>query len=384
MNQLKSKQSLTVNYSVGSILYGGGLGDTAYNAALGIFQKGWLKGLFVSDYRPNVIDLKKITSFGIQGKLLRQIAAKLGSVGYRWHDQAFDRFVSVRLTEADIFHGWNQHCLLSLKKAKTLGSKTIVERASSHLLTAKALLEEEYRRFQAPLVSVDEVSLQRGLEEFELADFITVPSDFAYQSFLNHQFSASKIKKIPFGVDLAKFRPRQSEESGRPFRFLFVGQISLRKGVQYLLPAWEKLNLPNVELVLAGAVQPDLQSFLKKTGLPANTKIQYFSAVEQAYQASDVFVFPSLEEGMALVTLEALASGLPTITTLNSGSIIKNNQEGFIVPIRNTEALTQKMKQLYEDKQTRQKMAKAARLTAEKYSWDQYRTNLLDFYQTLI
>ena len=219
--------------------------------------------------------------------------------------------------------------------------------------------------------------MERALKELELADYVLVPSDFAFQSFLEQGFAKNKLKKIPFGVDLDRFKPTAKTEG--PFTFLFMGQIGLRKGIQYLLEAWKELNLRDARLLIAGGVQADARELLKKTSLET-IEIKFFTDPTEAYQQADVFVFPSLEEGMALVTLEAMATGLPVITTFNSGSVVQNDVDGFIIPAFDSRSLKERMNELYQNREKREKLGTAARLTAEKNSWDQYRSNLLKFY----
>jgi glycosyltransferase involved in cell wall biosynthesis len=89
-----------------------------------------------------------------------------------------------------------------------------------------------------------------------------------------------------------------------------------------------------------------------------------------------VFVYPSLHEGSAIATYEALASGLPVITTANSGSVVRDSSEGFIVPIRDVEALKEKILLLYGDRQLREEMGRNARKRAEDFTWSAYRRRL--------
>ena len=372
---------LTVNYSVGTTFNGGGIGYTAYNAALASYQKKWLHHLFASSANPSEIPADLITTMGIRGELLRKLPRYFGSVGYRWHDEAFDRFVAERLDDATIFHGWNQHSLYSLKAAKKRGSRLVLERASSHLLTAKQILEEEYRRFGVKAPVIDPISLETGLAEFDETDYVLVPSQFAYQSFLEQGYPKEKLHLLPFGVDVVTFQP-QPKTTG-VFTFLFVGQVGLRKGIPYLLEAWEQFRNEPVRLVLAGAVQSDLQAYLQAYPIARNISVGFVENIKEAYSQADVFVFPSLEEGMALVTLEAMASGLPVITTPNAGSIVTDGEDGFVVPIRDAVALAATMKLLYQDRKLSEKVGRAASRSAQEYTWEKYRQGLTTFYQLI-
>jgi glycosyltransferase involved in cell wall biosynthesis len=102
------------------------------------------------------------------------------------------------------------------------------------------------------------------------------------------------------------------------------------------------------------------------------------------FQQADVFVFPSLYEGSALVIYEALASGLPVITTPNSGSVVRDGLEGYVVPIRDARALAEKIAQLYSDRALRKDMGARARRRAEEYPWSAYRRRLAEFIRPLV
>ncbi len=90
------------------------------------------------------------------------------------------------------------------------------------------------------------------------------------------------------------------------------------------------------------------------------------------YQAADIYVFPSLFEGSSLSIYEAMASGLPVVTTKNSGSIIRDKKDGFIIPIRDSQDTKEKILQLYQNKNLRQKMGASAREQIKHFTWQIY------------
>jgi glycosyltransferase involved in cell wall biosynthesis len=152
-----------------------------------------------------------------------------------------------------------------------------------------------------------------------------------------------------------------------------------RKGLEYLLKAWRRLRLPNAELVLAGRGRVDrtllagFASEFKYVGALSNAEL------EELYITSDLFCMPSLIEGYGLVYLEALASGLPVIATRNTGAadIVQDGREGFIVPIRDVEALAEKLEWAYRNRSALAEMRTAARMLAEQYSWSRFRRGLI-------
>jgi glycosyltransferase involved in cell wall biosynthesis len=102
------------------------------------------------------------------------------------------------------------------------------------------------------------------------------------------------------------------------------------------------------------------------------------SQVREEFRRADVFVLPTLAEGMALVHLEAMACGVPVITTPHCGSVVRHGVDGLIVPIRDSRALADSMERLINDRVIRQQYSTAARLRSQEFSWREYGRRLLD------
>ena len=374
---------MQVIYCVGTRFAGGGFGNVAYNDVRGIDARGYLKRLLASSCRPTQVDPRLIRSLGLLGRGLRKLASYDPSgLIYGLHDLIFERWAARQVEPCDIFHGWNGYCLGALRRARALGAVTVVERASSHILTQKRLLEEEYAAFGlGPGTIAPAWVVERCLREYEEADYVLVPSEFAYRSFVEQGFPEAKLRCLPFGVDVERFRP--AAEEPETFRVLYVGQLSLRKGIPYLLRAWRELALPNAELVLVGVPGPGDRRWLSSLLTPSVQVFGYTPDLPAHYRSASVFVFPSIEEGSALVTYEALASGLPVITTFNAGSLVQDGQEGFVVPIRDVAALKDHLRTLHDHPELRQQMRRAARRRAEEYPWQRRVNGLLTLYEGL-
>lgn len=213
--------------------------------------------------------------------------------------------------------------------------------------------------------------INRITEEIKLADKIAVGSDFAKKTLIENRVAENKIAVIPYGADTAVFSPKIKEQNNAGFKILFVGNISVRKGCHYLLEAVKQLDMPGIKLTMIGGMEDGY--FSEKYG-------DYFEwlphvphdKIASYYNDADIFVFPSLFEGSSLATYEALACGLPVITTANSGSVVRNGKDGFIIPIRNIEAIKEKIMLLRDNKALRGDMARNARRQAKNYTWDIY------------
>jgi len=217
--------------------------------------------------------------------------------------------------------------------------------------------------------------VERCKAEALAADWVLAPSGYVRDSLIEEGVGPSRIVILPYGVDITRFRPSSRRDDG-VFRILFVGGIGQRKGIKYLLEAFTRLRLPNAELVLVGGIvgggkglKPYAGSFRHIANVPHHE-------VHTWYQNADIFVYPSLHEGSALAIYEALASGLPVITTRNAGSVVRDGDEGFIVPIRDVEILTEKILSLYRDRELRIAMSLKARKRAECFTWKHYRQSL--------
>ncbi len=221
--------------------------------------------------------------------------------------------------------------------------------------------------------------------ECEQADRILVGSQFARNAFMEEGFPAEKIIVIPYGADLTRFSQRSSRaERGKTFRALFVGSIVQRKGVSYLLRAYQRFKSANTELLLVGNYPDDMRPFV-----PFRDDFKHIPHVPQAdlpkiYQNADVFVFPSLLEGMGLVVLEAMASGLPVITTPNGpGDLVRDGVDGFVVPIRDVDTIVEKLEFLRTHPEDRLRMGQNARERAKEFTWERYKEKVTEFIRAL-
>lgn len=375
---------MKIIYSLLPKFAGSGIGNVAYYAVSQIYRCNMLKRLLTTSFVPTEINEKLISTVFVRDLPGFRLTPLLSDIDYIIRDNLYDFLVSFFIDKCDIFHGWAHSCLYCLKKAKKYGAKTVVECASTHILNRKQMIEKEYALWNVRYRRLDSFLIEKSLREYEETDYVFVPSNFAKNTFVQYKFNPDKVAVLPFGVDTKKFQPTKLKDDA--FRLIFVGEIGLRKGVQYLLKAWQELKLPKAELVLIGAVAPYFRNILKRySGLERIKFVGYTNPINY-YQQASVFVFPTLEEGLALVILEALACGLPVITTEESGAkgIVREGQEGFFVPARSVEMLKEKISLLYSNQNLRQQMSINARILAEQYTWERYGKQLISIYQKIL
>jgi len=317
------------------------------------------------------------------GRALRRMPGVNRLVPWNWvKDNLFDLMAVRHVSECDIFHVWNNYGLFSLRKAKRLGATVIVERGSTHPLTQQRLLQEEYARWGVRFPATNRRLLGKQLQELAEADYIYIPSAFVRRSMIEEGISAEKLIEIPFGANLSLFQPALCQDD--LFRILFVGTVSLRKGIPYLLEAMHKLNLARIELLLVGHISEDAKSVLAKYSdlFRAIGPVSH-EELPAHYARGSIFVLPSIEEGSALVTYEAMASGLPLIVTTNTGSVVRDGVDGFVVPIRDAGALAEKIQFFYENEESRRTMGAAAREYVQQFTWERYGKQVMAAYRRM-
>ena len=233
--------------------------------------------------------------------------------------------------------------------------------------------------------------MEKENKEYELADYIMVPTDFVKKTFIDKGFPKEKIIKNPYGVNLNQFKPNKTKEHfNKVFRIIYTGTVSVRKGILYLLETFEELNIKNSELLIIGNTDKELNKKLKK--YKNNENIKFKNAIDQSslkdfYNISDIFVTCSVEEGLSMVQLQAMSCGLPVVCTTHSGGqeIIDQGVNGYILPIRDKEKLKEKILYLYENQSFRIEMGENAKKKAnQQFSWESYGNNAISIYQNLL
>jgi alpha-maltose-1-phosphate synthase len=293
----------------------------------------------------------------------------------------FDRWTSRKLRSQappDALIAISGSSLTTGQELQARGCRFICDRGSSHQRYQERIVAEEYRRWNVSRPVTDPRDILREEKIYRAADAITVPSTFAARSFIEEGLQPEKLHVIPYGVRLEQFVPTgQPPASEDRFEVLFAGSVSLRKGVPYLLQAFAKLRHPAKRLRVAGSIHPDMKTVLGR--LPQD-QVEFLGPVSQPRLAelmstSHLMVLPSIEEGLALVQGQALACGCPVLASTNTGGedLFTDGVEGFIVPVRDVEALTDRMQHLADDPTLQQRMNQAALLRVRTIGgWQEY------------
>ncbi len=265
-----------------------------------------------------------------------------------------------------------------IRKAKEMGLEIIHE----VIITPTSGLDmlEEYNLYPNIESSNDTPEkVKKGMDldliKWGLCDKIIVASKMVFETVVKLGVDPKKIFLVPYGLNQDWFKYKSKPKKGR---ILFVGLVGLRKGVHYLAEAARIISNKgyDYEIVVVGKEFVDTTIDLYKGP-------QYLghiprSEIIKEYLTADVFVLPTIADGFGLVHLEAMACGVPVITTENCGSVVDHNKDGLIVPIRDPIAIADSILKIVENRDLRNKMSKAAKIKARKYTWSQYKKRLFE------
>jgi len=303
----------------------------------------------------------------------------------------FDEIVANSSNECKIFHGWATFSLKSSKKHKKRGAKFLLDRACPHILFQEKLLKEEADLTQSEYECASNSFLDRCLEEYELADKIIVPSNYSANSFKKQGFGKEKIEILKLHGNFIPTKKKVWETNKSKFVLGTIGGNPLRKGLKYLVDAWQNLKLKNSTLLIkTSEIELKKNRDLYKKILKDDTIkiISYVKNIESFYLNCDVFCLPSIDDGFGLVVLEAMSMGIPVIATKNVGAseIIKHNINGFVGEKRDIFFLEKKIYEFYSNFDLIKDFSDKAFSSYNEFikSGDNYHKGILNCYKKII
>lgn len=293
-----------------------------------------------------------------------------------------DKSVAARLAEIEdisAIYAYEDGALASFRAARKLGIQTIYElpigywRSYRELMADEASLNPEWAVTLQGRGDSNE-KLRCKDEELALATDIVVASRFVRGTLLKAGCLKAAITILPYGAPTKIFARRARNPRDGSLKVLFVGALSQRKGLSYLLQAVKRLG-PKIDLTLVGHRAAECRALDQALQVHRWIPSLSHDAVLEEMSRHDVMVFPSLFEGFGLVILEAMSQGVPVITTPNTAApdFLSDGVDGFIVPIRDVEAIVEKLELLMLDRDCLAAMSQAAVRKASLCSWEQYR-----------
>ncbi|GAB5504368.1 MAG: hypothetical protein Pyrs2KO_30230 [Pyruvatibacter sp.] len=341
---------------------------------------------------PSDIDLSKVVEVGIGSDFLQAIMARYGS---RWFQNAVGtagaatlRRIQQDIRSAGVAKAHSSDIVVAgYHVARDLFRKDEMFRVlnyptTHHRYTLELLKGEQIEDPEFAVMSrwnFDSPSVQDLLdEELDNADLVLSGSTFAANSLVSCGVPREKVRVIPYGFDQQLFVPQKSEHVS-DFVVIYAGSISQRKGIAYLLRAFRKIRGPGTRLRLVGNAVADATPLGPYLPFVEWSPHMHRAMLAQELQMASVFVFPSLAEGLGLTVIEAMASGLPVITTAcGADDIVEDGISGFVVPSRSADAISEKLIWLKENPDQRVAMGRAAQKRALAFSWSAYRRRAAD------
>lgn len=297
--------------------------------------------------------------------------------------EKFDHWVKRSLSRADppdVFIGWSGMSLHSIEAARARGVVTILERGSCHMLTQMNLLQEEYERNSLPFEQ-NEALLAKELAEYEAADYVSVPSSFALDSFLANGVAKEKMLLNTYGASNHFRASSDTLPNTRTFRILYLGAVAIPKGIMYLLDALDQLSI-DYEVDFVGVIRPEMQHIVnrrKKSNWVFHGHVNHY-ALQPLIAQCHVAVQPSIQEGLSMVIPQILSAGVPVIATENTGarSLKLHSQKLKIIPIRDSNAIHEAIMFYFNNETLLQTIRKEALLENSVRSWDEYGSDYMD------
>ncbi len=302
-----------------------------------------------------------------------------------WQNAQFDAWVASRLHKfGNLAFGYESASLYTFRRASEMGIPRVLYQPIACAEKAVALLEEEKQLFPALADTLrynwfPESELEGRREERRLADAILCASTFTKQSLIEMGVEAEKIFVEPYGVDQTVFSP--SKEKFPNFSVVWASSYTQTKGIGYLLEALARQPVPGIELVLAGYPYGTDAVALYEDRVRVR-RLGHISRQElgQVMGRCHAHVFPTIVEGFGRNIIEAMASGLPVITTANCAGpdLIEDGVTGFLIPIRDVDAICEKLAWIHDHPQEAVEMGERARERASTLTQADYRRRFAD------
>jgi len=277
------------------------------------------------------------------------------------------------LSRADLAYLWSGTPGWVYDDARRAGIPICVECTSCHGATSRRVLDEAYRRAGlAPGHGITDERLAEERRTLALADWIFAPSPVVRRSLLEEGVPEERILPASYGWSPERIeRASRTRPSSAPAVFLFVGVASIRKGTHLLLDAW-RASATEGRLDLVGSVAPELAAVASRNLASHDVRTAgYVRDIAQAYAGADVLVLPSFDEGSALTVYEAMAHGLPVLTTpAGAGEIVRDGKEGIVLDAYDRDGWIDALRRLAGDQSLRTRLGRAARDRAQEFTWE--------------
>ena len=298
----------------------------------------------------------------------------------RLHDWMVARMLPSLHGKIDLIHGWPLGSLMTIRAARKLGIPFVIERPNAHTRFAFEVVAQECKRLGFRLPPNHEHAynartLEREEAEYEEASALLCPSDFVARSFIDKGFHESKLLRHRYGYDESRFYPEDTGSSpslpDRGLTMMYAGACAPRKGLHHALRAWlDSGAAEKGRFIVCGAFVKGYRELLgEMLAHPSVEVLGHRKDLDVLMRQSDIFVLSSIEEGSALVTYEARASGCVLLVSDATGAHCRHMENALVHPSGDVEALTLHIRLLDQDRNFLMKLRQFSLTGIEDLSW---------------
>jgi glycosyltransferase involved in cell wall biosynthesis len=369
-----------------------GIGTTAYEQVRGIAGHGVDVTLYCTSVERELpANVRVVTTLSVGG---RRIPHRVLGVdrAYAYHDRRVAAALRSIGPGVDLVHCWPRATVHTSRAAHRRGIPSAREVPNTHTACAFEVVAREAQKlgldgwegyshtFSSKILDLEE-------REYAEADALLVPSEYSRGTFVDRGVPADKLVLHRYGYDAGRFEAGgESRDRDRPFTAVFVGRCEPRKGLHYALRAWHDSGAAeNGRLVICGSFEPGYRELVEPLLDHPSVEVRGFVTDPAAVmRESDVFVFPSIEEGSALVTYEAQACGCALLVSDAAGAAFTDGREGLVHSAGDVETLTGQMRRLAADRELRETLRTAALANASRLTWTDAGQVLADAYAEIV
>lgn len=385
-----SAPPLRVLYSFPHPLGNPGIGTTAINQVRGLSRAGQSVTVVTTSLSaPLPSDVELHETMAWRNRRLPHRAVGVARA-YRYHDRVVARFVRRHAQDFDVVHAWPRACQHTFASSRTHGIVGFRESPSPH--TGSSFEAAERAAASVGLTMPDGHShrsdpqrLRDEEAEYAAADFILAPSEFVVDSYTGRGEYEDKLVRHRYGFDPDEFPPPPPRDQRRPFTAVFVGEGAPHKGLHFALEAWQRAAIgPDCRLLLVGRVDASYRAVLEPYLGPSAGVVElgFQADVGSQLRHCDALLLASVSEGSALVTYEAMASGVVPLVSDATGSPVRDGLDGLIHRVGDVDALTAHIERLHDEPDTLARMRAAGIDRRDELSWDRAGRHLADAYAT--
>jgi len=307
------------------------------------------------------------------------------------HDWIVARKLPSLKGKIDIIHAWPLAAVQTIRVAKQLGIPVAMERCNAHTRYGYEVVQKESERigvklprnyehaYNADLLRIEEI-------EYEESSALLCPSDFVVKTFVDQGFKKEKLERFFYGVDTEIFYPNEEIMSTeRPFTIIFAGVCAVRKGLHFALEAWLSSDASKKgEFLIAGDFLPAYKDKLDHMLCHPSIKILGSrNDLPELMRKSDLFVFPSIEEGFGLVCTEAMASGCVPLVSEACTELCKHHENALVHKIGDINSLSKQITLLYQNSELLTRLRNSGIENRPNISWDAAGESLLNAYKNI-